>query len=379
VPIGEQDDAELVRRARSGDKDAFALLVTRHRPTVLALTRRVLGDPIGATDATSEATLAALMNLERLRSPDRFGAWHVGIGLNIARRLRRRPAATGLGDEPADEGLGPEGRVEAAESARLVRRAVEQLPPGQREAVFAFYFQGLSHAEAASELGISPGAVKARLHQARGALEPELAPHVTRKESVAMTTPPAAPAGVEVRVAEVRRSEVHRFHHVVVLEERGGTRRLPIFTGSFEAGALACSLESVEMPRPMTYQLASGLIDALGGRIAQVRVTRLTDSTYYAAVDIVGPGGMLSVDARPSDALNVALVADAPILVDEALFEAEAADVDLAEYPVGAPDLAAEIRERQREFSERQRELSQWAEERRTSSPRTRTRPSGPP
>ncbi len=60
MAIGEHDDAELVRRARSGDKDAFALLVTRHRPTVLALTRRVLADPIGATDATSEATLAAL-------------------------------------------------------------------------------------------------------------------------------------------------------------------------------------------------------------------------------------------------------------------------------------------------------------------------------
>ncbi len=296
----------------------------------------------------------------------------MGIGLNIARRWRRRPATTGLGDEPADEGLGPEGRVEAAESARLVRRAVEQLAPGQREAVFAFYFQGLSHAEAASELGISPGAVKARLHQARGVLEPELAPHVRRKESVPMTTPAAAPTGIEVRVAEVRRSEVHRFTHVVVLEERGGTRRLPIFTGNFEASALACSLESVEMPRPMTYQLASGLIDALGGRVAQVRVTRLTDSTYYAAVDIVAPGGMLSVDARPSDALNLALVTAAPILVDEALFEAEVADVDLAEYPVGAPDLAAEIRERQREFRER------TEEGRSPSSPRTQTGPSVP-
>jgi RNA polymerase sigma factor (sigma-70 family) len=362
VAISDHDDAELVRRARSGDKEAFALLVTRHRPTVLALTRRVLADPMGATDATSEATVTALMNLDRLRSPDRFGAWYVGIGLNIARRWLRQPATARLGEEIADAGLGPEDRAEAAEAARLVRRAVEQLAPGQRQAVLAFYFQGLSHTEAASELGISPGAVKARLHQARGALAPELAPHVTRKEVASMTTP-AAPAGIEVRVAEIRRSETHRFTNVAVLEECGGTRRLPIFMGNFEASSLACSLESVEMPRPMTYQLAASLVDALSGRVARVRVTRLTDSTYYAAVDIDMADGMISVDARPSDALNLALVTAAPILVDDKLFDAEATDMDLTEYPVGAADLAAEIRERQREFRE-------WAgERRRTSGP----------
>jgi RNA polymerase sigma factor (sigma-70 family) len=147
VAISDHDDAELVRRARSGDKEAFALLVTRHRPTVLALTRRVLADLIGATDATSEATVTALMNLDRLRSPDRFGAWYVGIGLNVARRWLRQPATSRLGEEIADAGLGPEDRAEAAEAAHLVRRAVEQLAPGQRQAVLAFYFQGLSHIE----------------------------------------------------------------------------------------------------------------------------------------------------------------------------------------------------------------------------------------
>lgn len=79
-------DAELVAAARTGDKDALAVLVGRHQPIVLALSRRLLGDATLAADALQEATLAALTGLERLHSPDRFGAWYSGIALNVGRR-----------------------------------------------------------------------------------------------------------------------------------------------------------------------------------------------------------------------------------------------------------------------------------------------------
>ena len=176
-------DAQLVGAARAGDKAALGILVSRHRSMVFALTRRLLGDEALAADAVGEATIAALVGLGRLRSPERFGAWYAGIALNVGRRLlRERFALVPMPDDLPDDQLGPEEHVAAAEMARRVRRALAVLAPGQREAVLAFYWQGLTHAEAAAELGINPGAVKARLHQARAASAPTLPP-ITRAKT----------------------------------------------------------------------------------------------------------------------------------------------------------------------------------------------------
>ena len=197
------DDAELVRETLAGDKAAFAVLIERHRPMVLALSTRLLKDSSLAADADQEATVAALVGLERLRSPERFGAWYAGIALNVGRRwLRRITAYVHLPDDLPDHEPGPDEKAESAEMTRRVRDAVQVLAPGQREAVLAFYWQGLTHAEAAAELGISPGAVKARLHQARAALAPQLASWFpTEKEVQAVTT--TEQTWVEMEVAEV--------------------------------------------------------------------------------------------------------------------------------------------------------------------------------
>jgi RNA polymerase sigma-70 factor (ECF subfamily) len=83
-----ETDAVLVRRARGGDRDAFAALVTRHRPLLLRSCARMVGSE-GAADAAQDAALTAMLSLDRLREPASFGPWLVGIGLNACRRLLR--------------------------------------------------------------------------------------------------------------------------------------------------------------------------------------------------------------------------------------------------------------------------------------------------
>jgi RNA polymerase sigma factor (sigma-70 family) len=169
-------DADLVIAARGGDKEALAELVGRHRPTALALTARLLSDHDLAWDVVQDATMVALVSLDRLRSADRFGAWLCGIALNLARRRRRDlhpPISVRWAPEPLTTSSAEE-YLEAAEAAEIVKHAVAELAPGQREAVLLFYWRGLTQAEVAAELGISLGAVKARMHQARAALEPKL-------------------------------------------------------------------------------------------------------------------------------------------------------------------------------------------------------------
>src|SRR5215217_2042438 len=118
-------DAALVEAALGGDKDAFAALLIRHRPLLIALCLRTTGDPHLAEDATQEAALQALLGLDRLRHRDRFGPWLAGIGLNVCRRwLRQRmrdawswEAVVGgaLLPEPIDPAPGPEEEETAAD------------------------------------------------------------------------------------------------------------------------------------------------------------------------------------------------------------------------------------------------------------------------
>jgi RNA polymerase sigma factor (sigma-70 family) len=358
-------DRELVAASLGGDKDAFGMLVDRHRPMVLSLVTRLLGARDEARDVVQEAAVTALVGLDRLRSADRFGAWFAGIALNIGRRwLREGLGVVSTTLEHGDEGPGPAELAVLHDLADRVRAAVGALAPGQREAVLAFYYRGLSHADAAAELGITAGAVKARLHQARGALAMSLAPHVEgavqagarrgrvgRRGREVTAVEGSDTVWVETEVADVRRSDhadpTLRFH-AVVLDERGGPRQLAIYIGPAEATALAFNLQAVETPRPMTYAMAAGLTAAAGASVSEVRITRLADHVYYALVRLDTPSGPREVDARPSDALNLALVCDVPVLVHRAVFD-EAADgqgwSEWRGFPVHAAELVEETEE----------------------------------
>ncbi len=233
--------------------------------------------------------------------------------------------------------------------------------------MFLFYLQGLSHREVAAELGISVGAVKARLHQARAALAPRLAPLIDTQEGTAMTettgtATTGTPEWVDVTPIGVRREggddPVER-KYVMVLEADDGRGRLPIWIGPAEGTALALTLQAVETPRPMTYQLAASLLTAAGARVVETRVTRLSECVFYAVVIVDGPEGRQEVDARPSDAVTMAAVMNAPIRADASLFTdsalAERPGCDWESFPTGEAELAAEAKEQLTRIREQDR------------------------
>ncbi len=377
--MGEtRSDAELVFQALDGAKEPLAELLRRHRDTALFLCSRVLNSPDLAGDAVQEAAIAAMTDLRRLRSPDRFGAWFCGIALNVSRRWLRQLRFEILAVPPdrVSELVGPADAAEIAELADRVRDAISQLAPGQRDAVLLFYLQGLSHREVAAELGISPGAVKARLHQARAALAPRLADMAaeagnaaeanTSKEG-AMTATDAVP-WVDVVVSEVKGTgepDVLERKHIMVLAERDGDRWLPIWIGPAEATALARTLESAEMPRPPTYKLAASLVQAAGGSVTEVRLTSLESGVFYAVVLVAGPAGVREVDARPSDAVNLAMATGAPVRLNSELFSVVTPDEceeRLPEFSVGSAAIVAEADRHLREALEKSRERQEGAE-----------------
>jgi RNA polymerase sigma factor (sigma-70 family) len=354
--VSEPGQAALVSAARRGDKAALATLVVRHRPMLVAACRGALGDADLAQDAAQEAALLALLSLDRLRQPDRFGAWLCGIGLNVCRRwLRERSRASWSWDAlqggraggwPVPE-PGPAELVEAAEDAALVRAAVAALPAGQRVAVALHYLAGLTQAEAAAQAGTSVGAVKVRLHKARARLREQLGPWWKEERM----TVQEATGWVRMRVSDVRggaASGERPERHVVVLDEVDGARRLLIWVGPFEATALAMGLQRAELPRPGSFQFAAALLAAAGGRLREVRVTRLVEGTFYAEAVVDGAAGQGGVDARPSDALTLALLTGAPVRVDPAVIEEAASRPSpweqrvVEELPAGAAEIVTE-------------------------------------
>ena len=114
------------------------------------------------------------------------------------------------------------------------------------------------------------------------------------------------------KVAGVRDGD--RVHKFVVLDEPAGDRHLLIKIGQVEAFALVANLDEMEWGRPMTYQFMAQLVRSLSGRIREVRLDGLVAGAYAATVEVEGPQGAELVDARSSDALNLAVLTAAPIL-----------------------------------------------------------------
>jgi len=114
---------------------------------------------------------------------------------------------------------------------------------------------------------------------------------------------------------------------IVILKDKLGERVLPIWVGMPEANAIAMQIENVCTTRPMTHDLLRNIITDLDGRVDRVVVSDLRDNTYFAVIYLTVRGERIAVDARPSDAIALALRTKSPILVDEAVIEhSKAAD-----------------------------------------------------
>jgi bifunctional DNase/RNase len=116
---------------------------------------------------------------------------------------------------------------------------------------------------------------------------------------------------------------------IVILKDKEGERVLPIWVGIFEANAIALQIENIATPRPMTHDLLRNIITDLDGQVDRVVVSDLKDNTFFAIIHLTVKGEAVVVDARPSDAIALALRTRAPILVDETVID-NAKTVDFA-------------------------------------------------
>ena len=108
---------------------------------------------------------------------------------------------------------------------------------------------------------------------------------------------------------------------IIILRDKDGQRVLPIWVGVFEANAIALQMENVTTPRPMTHDLLKNVICDLKADIQKIVVSDLRENTFYALIYLTVNGEPVAVDARPSDAIALALRAQAPIFVEDRVID----------------------------------------------------------
>lgn len=131
--------------------------------------------------------------------------------------------------------------------------------------------------------------------------------------------------------------EQHTLNPVVIITDTNETGYIPILIGPSEAYAISQGLEGHKLPRPMTHDLLHNVIETLGAKVERIVIHDLKDETYYARIHFDTPNGKLDVDARPSDAIALAVRSDAPIYISDevaakAVIANKAMDEEMEEF-----------------------------------------------
>lgn len=183
TPSPGPPDEVLIQRVLGGEESAFGVLMERYADLVFSVVVGIVRNETDAADVTQEAFIRAYRALPRFRGDSKFSSWLYRIAVNrsltFLKKRKRRGRTVDIGLGPHIEagaletrpGSDPEKLVLDAETRRLVREAVGELPPRYRAAVTLFYIEERSYKEVAETLGIPMGTLKTHLHRARALLK----------------------------------------------------------------------------------------------------------------------------------------------------------------------------------------------------------------
>jgi len=250
-------DAQLVRRTRTGHRNAFSTLVERYQQVVFASAYGIVANAADAEDVTQDAFLAAFMKLPSLREPAKFRSWILTIARNratdlIAKRKRETPI-----DEAGLPGPDASDALADAELRALLRDRIERLPADHREILLLHYYAGLKVREIADQLSISTEAAKKRLQRARDLLSQRMLVHL--RDTVEEQSPSSARTKAILALiagASVTWNASAAAAATTGLLSAGAILKLAV-AATVTAGAVGTAIWSIQAPSPPTRAAAN--------------------------------------------------------------------------------------------------------------------------
>lgn len=320
-------DAELVAQVLGGDKEAFGELVERYQEMVERIARKMIADEWIVHELVQEAFLQAYLSLKYLRDASRFKSWLYGITLNICRsylqdqKADMLPLETIMGGVRSDfvtsfgDVVDPQTIAEAHDFNRAVMNAIADLSTKDKEATLLFYYEQLTLQEIAALSGVSIGAIKGRLYRARKQLQERLP-----MEYVPERRKKQRKINMRQVTIDAVRSHADTKQSFVILKD-GYDASLVIWIGKAEALTIVAGLSEITPPRPMAVHLMASFFDVTGIRLKEVRVEACKNDIFYAVIAVSNGNEEYELDARPSDALALAVLMKCPIFVSDILME----------------------------------------------------------
>ena len=345
--MNQKTDAELVALARNGEKAAFSHLIKRYQTLAMRVAQKMMSRNDIAQELMQEAFLQAYFSLDRLRDDNKFSSWLCGIVINVCRSHIRHQKINFLSFEEVMGGIRIDGDIfrsaspspmkvaQERELYNLVLKAVNSLSPKNRTTVLLFYFEQLTIYEISALLNSSVTAIKGRLHKARKQLKDKLLPLYSENESIILAS--QNKNMIEVTVADLLSPNEVCQSYIVILWDETNRQILTIYVGIPSGETIGCILTDAPLTRPMTLQFMSNMLQAANVNLESVRIESLEKDIYYAIASLSCNSQVKEVDARPSDAIALALLMNSPIYVNEAVMKEAAVQVpsNIEDAPAG--------------------------------------------
>lgn len=333
-------DADIVKAVLAGEKQAFGELIERYWAMVMRLAYRYVQSDELAQDLAQESCLQAFLVLKELRNPASFRSWLYGITINVCRNYLRRQhqlVESSFSELWQDDKPNPEDMLMQYELRRQVQQALNQLSGNNRAAVVLFYYEGFSQREIADLLNISVTAVKGRLFKARQQLKDFLTEMVQSQEKTKGEN-----QMIEVKIIDTPQ-QLKTNHHgdyytlsQVLLFDEKSRRALVIWIDEDQAITIAQALTNYHLTaRPMTHDLTVSLMQATEAKVQRIVLDRLENQVFYAKVQMMVNDQAQEVDARPSDAISLAVRLDVPIFVSSELWQKASPPIPEGKTPNG--------------------------------------------
>ena len=315
----EHADSILVAQARQGDRRAFGLLVERYQGMATEVARRIVRIEDDARELVQEAMLQAFLSLSRLRQDGSFSNWLHGIVRNLClSHVREHRPVLGLdpAQEPTadlfrDQEPDPHQVAEARELRLHLHRALEALPPHQRSTTHLFYREGLNLQEIAARLDLSISAVKSRLHQSRNRLRVLLADIYPELRHL---RPQRRTKMVRVTIADIVPAPAEGLYFAMLLD-RAAHRVLPVPIPTKKAG-VGLALGANPQAEAQSPDLLANVLEATQVLLLEVRLQELSEGILYAVLEMRNGEAVVEVQARPDEAVALAMRQDCPVYVD---------------------------------------------------------------
>lgn len=315
---------EIVQKAAAGDVAAFGRLISDYQDAVYGVGVAILGNFHDAQDVAQEVFVQAWRELKSLRDPEKFPAWLCRIARNrCLDLLRKRPDKACPQDETRPvlaSATDPSPLVDVSERRDAVLNAIGRLSEPLRVPTTLFYVNGYSEKDVSRMIERPLGTVKRRLHEARQRLRKELM-NMVESELKDSRPGPELADHVLRRISQVRVRLSRGESHFLMLTDSKG-RSFPIMIGVIEARAIRPWLKGSGSPDALDPHTACvRVLSKFGCRMEKVTVSELKAHTFYGVLKVKSPEGTAEVDCRPSDGLNLAVRAHAPIFADDSVVE----------------------------------------------------------